>query len=60
MLNKDKNPEDIATIKDCESKIEEIHDRLISNGVSKREITVVKMKKIIDDLNHLEKMVKKK
>jgi len=58
MLREYKNPKDSETVRVCGDMLEEVYNRIIQNGVSKREITVKTMGNIIGELRHLEEMMK--
>ena len=57
MLKEFKNPKDAETVRVCGDMLQNLHDSLVENGVSKREVTVVTMSKIIGELRHLEEMM---
>ena len=57
MLKEFKNPKDAETVRVCGDMLQNLHDSLVENGVSKREVTVVTMNKIIGELRHLEEMM---
>ena len=58
MLKEFKNPKDAETVRVCADMLQQMYDRIISQGSSKREITVEIMQKIIGELRHLEEMMK--
>lgn len=58
MLKEYRNPNDAETVRVCADNLQQLYDRIISQGSSKREITVEVMHKIIGDLRHLEEMMK--
>jgi hypothetical protein len=58
MLREYKNPNDADTVRVCGDTLQELYDRIISQGSSKREITVEVMQKIIGELRHLEEMMR--
>ena len=58
MLKEFKNPKDAETVRVCADMLQQMYDRIISQGSSKHEITVEIMQKIIGELRHLEEMMK--
>lgn len=58
MLNEYKNPNDAETVRVCGDTLQNLHDKIVSQGTSKREITIEIMQKIIGDLRHLEEMMR--
>lgn len=58
MLREYKNPNDAETVRVCGDTLQQLYDRIISQGSSKREITVEMMSKIIGELRHLEEMMR--
>ena len=57
MLSEYKNPRDLETVRACGDMLQNLHDNIVKNGVSKREITIVMMSKIIGEIRHLEQMM---
>ena len=57
MLREFKNPKDAETVRACGDMLQSLHDSIVENGVSKREVTVVMMNKIIGEIGHLEEMM---
>ena len=58
MLKEYKNPNDAETVRVCGDMLEQLYNRVIGDGCSKREITVELMYKIIGDIRRLEQMLK--
>jgi hypothetical protein len=58
MLREYRNPNDAETVRVCGDNLQQLYDRIIAQGSSKREITVEFMHKIIGDLRHLEEMMR--
>lgn len=58
MLREYKNPNDAETVRVCGDMLEQLYNRVIGDGCSKREITVELMYKIIGDIRRLEQMLK--
>ena len=58
MLNEYKNPKDSETVRACGDMLESLYNNIIANGMSKREITVETMHRIVVELRHLEEMMK--
>lgn len=57
MLSEYKNPVDVETIRVCANMLTTLHDKIVSSGVSKHEITVEKIAKVVDDLKRIEGMM---
>lgn len=57
MLSEYKNPVDVETIRVCANMLATLHDKIVSSGVSKHEITVEKIAKVVDDLKRIEDMM---
>ena len=58
MLREYKNPNDAETVRVCGDTLEQLYNRILQNGCSKREITIEIMAKIIGELRHLEQMMR--
>jgi len=58
MIKEYKNPNDADTVRACGDMLQQLYNNIIGNGMSKREITVEIMAKIIGELRHLEEMMK--
>jgi hypothetical protein len=58
MIKEYKNPNDAETVRVCGDMLEQLYNRVIGDGCSKREITVELMYKIIGDIRRLEQMLK--
>ena len=54
MLNEYKNQEDCETIRQYADGLQQMHDRIVKGGLSRHEITMVNLEKIIKDLRSLE------
>ena len=57
MLKEYRNPTDAETVRVCKDMLQQLHDKIVSNGTSKHEVTVEVMLNIIGELNHLEQMM---
>ena len=57
MLNEYKNPNDAETIRVCAEMLASLHDKIVGSGVSKHEITVEKIAKVVDELKRIEAMM---
>lgn len=55
MLKEYKNPNDSETIRVCTDMLENIYNRIISNGGSKNEYSIEKLGKIIVELRKMQK-----
>lgn len=58
MLREYKNPNDAETVRVCGDTLQQMYDRIIQQGSSKREITVEYLQKIIGEIRHLEEMMR--
>ena len=58
MLKEYRNPNSADTVRTCGDMLEQLHDSLVNDGCSKREVTVVMMAKIIGEIRHLEQMMR--
>lgn len=58
MLKEYKNPNDAETVRVCGDTLEQLYNRILQNGYSRREITMETMEKIIGEIRHLEQMMK--
>jgi hypothetical protein len=58
MLKEYKNPLDADTVRVCGDTLQQMYDRIIQQGSSKREITVEYLGKIIGEIRHLEEMIR--
>ena len=58
MIKEFKNPKDAETVRVCGDMLEQLYNRVIGDGCSKREITAELMYKIIGDIRRLEQMLK--
>jgi hypothetical protein len=57
MLREYKDPNDAQIVRTCADTLQELHDRVVTNGMSKREITVEHIQEIVNALRNLEKMM---
>ncbi len=57
MIREYKNPKDSQTVRVCGDMLEQLYNRIIQNGCSRREITMEMMYKIISDLRRLEQIM---
>ena len=58
MLREYKNPNDADTVRVCGDTLQQMYDRIIQQGSSKREITVEYLQRIIGEIRHLEEMMR--
>lgn len=58
MLREYKNPNDAETVRVCGDTLQQMYDRIIQQGSSKREITVEYLQRIIGEIRHLEEMMR--
>lgn len=58
MLREYKNPNDAETVRVCGDTLQQMYDRIIQQGSSKREITVEYLQKIIGEIRHLEEIMR--
>jgi hypothetical protein len=58
MLKEYKNPNDAETVRVCGDTLEQLYNRILQSGYSRREITMETMEKIIGEIRHLEQMMK--
>lgn len=58
MLREYKNPNDAETVKVCGDTLQQLYDKIIAQGSSRHEITMVRMLEIIGEIRHLEKMMR--
>ncbi len=58
MLKEYKNPADAETVRVCGDTLQQLHDKIVNDGTSRNEITVVLIQKIISQIRHLEQMMK--
>jgi hypothetical protein len=55
MLNKYKRAEDAISIDGCIATLNGIHERIVGDGSSRNETTLVYMREIVDSLRKLER-----
>lgn len=53
MINEYKRAEDIRSIEGCVSVLGSIHDRIVGDGCSRNESTLVYMREVMDSLRKL-------
>ena len=58
MLKEYKNPTDAETVRTCGDTLQQMYDRIISQGSSRHEITVERIRDIVVQIRQLEKMMK--
>ncbi len=58
MLREYKNPNDAETVRVCGDTLQQLYDKIIAQGSSRHEITMVRMLEIIGEIRHLEKMMR--
>ena len=58
MLKEYRNPNDADIVRQCGDILQQLYNNTVGNGMSKREITVEVMARIIGELRHLEKMMR--
>ena len=58
MLREYKNPNDAETVRVCGDTLQQMYDRIIQQGSSKREITVEYLQKIIGEIRHLQEIMR--
>ena len=58
MIREYKNPKDAETIRVCGDTLEQMYNRIIDNGCSRREITVELLSKVIKEIRYLEQIIK--
>jgi hypothetical protein len=54
MLKEYKNPEDSKTLMVCGNMLQDMYDRIIENGASKKEYTIEKLGRIIKEIRKLQ------
>jgi len=58
MLKEYKNPNDAETVRVCGDTLEQLYQRIVGGGMSKHEITMEMLAKIISDIRRLEQIMK--
>ena len=58
MLKEYKNPNDAETVRVCGDTLEQLYQRIVGGGFSRREITMEMLAKIISDIRRLEQVMK--
>ena len=58
MLKEYKNPNDAETVRVCGDTLEQLYQRIVGGGMSKHEITMEMLAKIISDIRRLEQVMK--
>jgi hypothetical protein len=54
ILKEYKNPEDSKTLMVCANMLQDMYDRIIENGTSKKEYTIEKLGRIIKEIRKLQ------
>ncbi len=57
MLKEYKNPKDAETVRVCADTLQQLYENIIGNGVSRHEITMIQLSKIIGELRRLEQVM---
>ena len=58
MIREYKNTKDAETVRVCGDTLEQMYNRIIDNGCSRREITVELLSKVIKEIRYLEQIIK--
>lgn len=58
MLKEYRSPNDAEIVRQCGDMLQQLYNNTVGNGMSKREITVEVMARIIGELRHLEEMMR--
>ena len=58
MLKEYKNPNDAETVRVCGDTLEELYNRILQGGMSKREATIEMLGKIINGIRRLEQLMR--
>ena len=58
MIKEYKNPNDAETVRVCGDTLEQLYQRIVGEGCSKREITMEMLAKIISDIRRLEQVMR--
>lgn len=58
MLKEYKNPNDAETVRVCGDTLEQLYQRILREGCSKREITMEMLANIISEIRRLEQVMK--
>ena len=58
MLKEYKNPNDAETVRVCGDTLEQLYNRILQNGCSKREITMELLAKVIKEIRHIEQVMR--
>ena len=58
MLKEYKNPNDAETVRVCGDTLEQLYQRIVGGGMSKREATMELLAKIISDIRRLEQVMR--
>ena len=58
MIREYKNPKDAETVRACGDTLEQLYNRIISDGCSRREITVELLSKVIKEIRYLEQIMR--
>lgn len=55
MLKEYKNPQDSESVRVCADQLENLYNKILSNGGSKNEYTIMRLAEIINELRKLAK-----
>ena len=58
MLKEYKNPNDAEIVRVCGDTLEQLYQRIVGGGMSKREATMEMLAKIISDIRRLEQVMR--
>ena len=58
MIREYKNPQDAETVRTCGDMLEQLYSRIISDGCSRREITIELLAKVIKEIRHIEQIMR--
>ena len=58
MLREYKNPKDAETVRACGDTLEQLYSRIISDGCSRREITIELLAKVIKEIRYIEQIMR--
>ena len=58
MIKEYKNPNDAETVRVCGDTLEQLYNRILQNGCSKREITMELLAKVIKEIRHIEQVMR--
>ena len=55
MLKEYKNPNDSETVRVCTDQLESLYERIITDGGSKNEFTIMRLGEVISELRKIQK-----